>query len=158
MQQEMMARLERMIDREVKARFPAVAQLGARPRGGLGQRAELASMPAAGQGRQSGPPTTSVVTRRVVALSGPSPDSAEVTCPASPGLAEVDSARPMMPAPLSTAGAMSSALAMTCVLAPPPRASAQMWRLSGESAEPRTSMTSDADAITRMVCARSDAA
>ena len=64
----------------------------------------------------------------------------------------------MAPAPLSMDGVMSPASPMTCVLVPQARASPEICLLSGESAEPSTSIASDADAMTRIVSARSEAA
>ena len=114
--------------------------------------------PTGGEDRRAGAPTTSVLTRRLVTLSGPSPDRASVTCAASPGLADFDSASPMALAPASIDGRMSQTEETTCVCAPQSRASAEIRRLSGSSGAPSTSTASDADAITRTVSARSDAA
>jgi hypothetical protein len=59
----------------------------------------------------------SVVTWRRVTLSGPSPDSARATWAASPGPAEVVSARPIAEVPASQAAAISVTSAMACALA-----------------------------------------
>ena len=101
---------------------------------------------------------TSVLTSRLVTLSGPSPDSASVTRAASPGAAAVDSASPMAEVPASQDGMISVTSAITLALARFDRASAVRCRVSGSSSVPRTRTRSLDAATVRMVSARSDAA
>ena len=101
---------------------------------------------------------TSVLTSRLVTLSGPSPDSASVTRAASPGAAVVDSARPMADTPASQDGMSSVTSAITLALARFERASAARCRVSGSSSAPSTRTRSLEAATVRTVSARSDAA
>ncbi len=98
------------------------------------------------------------LTWRRTTLSGPRPDSAVVTWPASADGAEADSARPRADTPASMAGVRSPAAAMTWVLAPPSRATADSIRASALSASPSTSISSQSAAMALIVWARSDGA
>ena len=108
--------------------------------------------------QSAGRPVTSVCTTRWVTLSGPSPDSASVTCAASPDGATVDWTRPTEPAPASQDGTMSVTALITLALAWLDRASPVRYRVSGSSSLPSTSTIAHDAAMARTVSARSEAA
>src|ERR1700733_4743677 len=135
---------------------PGAAPGNAAPPGPRPAASRAAGYPAAGL--TSGRPVTSVVTCRLVTLSGPRPDSASVTRMARPGAAEVDSASPTAETPASQDGMISVTSAITLALARLDRARAVRLRVSGSSSVPRTRTRSLDAATVRTVSARSDAA